>query len=69
MKRIIPVLLSLSLLVCGCGSQKNTVDLTQKPQETPNVSQVEESETPQLSDLASKILQKDLDDCAKEETP
>lgn len=24
---------------------------------------------PQLSDLASKILQKDLDDCAKEETP
>lgn len=56
MKRIIPLLLSLSLLVCGCGSQTNTVDLTQKPQETPNVSQVEESETPQLFDKDVDII-------------
>lgn len=56
MKQIIPLLLSLSLLVCGCGSQTNTVDLTQKPQETPNVSQVEESETPQLFDKDVDII-------------
>lgn len=56
MKRIIPLLLSLSLLVCGCGSQTNTVDLTQKPQETPNVSPAEESETPQLFDKDVDII-------------